>query len=287
MVGIVSRMLKFGVPTAAVTAGVLLLNDEDQGKSMFRTALAFTQNHNGKSFDEHFPRGEWDKNWDFRDPISLVDKRKWEKADEEGRKKLIEENKASATRNIFLIRHGQYHLDREHKSLTQLGREQAELLGKRLAQSDIKFTSMTMSTMTRATETANIILKHLPEDLSRTSSSLIEEGPPYPPVPDHKTWRPLDPEFYTEAARIESAFRKIFHRAPPSQKEDSYELIVCHANVIRYFICRALQFPPEGWLRMSLGNCSITWIVIRPKGHVSIRSIGDIGHLTPNKISFT
>uniref|UniRef100_A0A1I7TLW3 Serine/threonine-protein phosphatase PGAM5, mitochondrial n=2 Tax=Caenorhabditis tropicalis TaxID=1561998 RepID=A0A1I7TLW3_9PELO len=287
MVGMVSKLLKFGMPSVAAAAGILLLNDDSKQLPIFRTASAFTNHHNGKSFDEHFPRGEWDKNWDFRDPISLVDKRKWEKADEEGKRKLIEENKPTATRNIFLIRHGQYHLDREQKSLTQLGREQAELLGKRLAQSDIKFTNVTMSTMTRATETANIILKHLPEDLPKTSSPFIEEGPPYPPVPDHKTWRPLDSEFHTEAARIEAAFRKMFHRAPPSQKEDSYELIVCHANVIRYFICRALQFPPEGWLRMSLGNCSITWIVIRPKGHVSIRSIGDIGHLTPNKISFT
>ena len=45
--------------------------------------------------------------------------------------------------------------------------------------------------------------------------------------------------------RIEAAFRKYFHRAESSQKEDSYEIIVCHANVIRYFVCRALQFPPE------------------------------------------
>ncbi|PIC45350.1 hypothetical protein B9Z55_005402 [Caenorhabditis nigoni] len=282
----VSKILMYGLPSAAVAVGTALLN-EDNRNTIFRKGFAFTQNHTPKSFDEHFPRGEWDKNWDFRDPTSLVDKSKWEKADEVGKKKLIEECKATASRNIFLIRHGQYHLDREQKHLTELGREQAELLGKRLANSDIKFTNMTMSTMTRATETANIILKHLPGDLPKSSSSLIEEGPPYPPVPDHKTWRPLDPEFYTEAARIESAFRKLIHRAPPSQKEDSYELIVCHANVIRYFICRALQFPPEGWLRMSLGNCSITWLVIRPKGHVSIRSVGDIGHLTPNKISFT
>ncbi|CCD70516.1 Serine/threonine-protein phosphatase Pgam5, mitochondrial [Caenorhabditis elegans] len=283
----VSKIIKLGVPTATLAVGTLLLGDDEKRSAFFRTASAFTQNHGHKTFDEHFPRGEWDKNWDFRDPISLVDKGKWEKADEEGKKKLIEEKKATATRNIFLIRHGQYHLDHEVKMLTPLGREQAELLGKRLANSDIKFTNMTMSTMVRATETANIILKHLPDDLTRTSSPFIEEGPPYPPVPDHKTWRPLDPEFYTEAARIESAYRKIFHRASPSQKEDSFELIVCHANVIRYFICRALQFPPEGWLRMSLGNCSLTWITIRPKGHVSVRSIGDIGHLPPNKISFT
>ena len=31
----------------------------------------------------------------------------------------------------------------------------------------------------------------------------------------------------------------------------------------RYFVCRALQFPPEAWLRISLKHASITWITIR------------------------
>ena len=45
-------------------------------------------------------------------------------------------------------------------------------------------------------------------------------------------------EFLTDGSRIEAAFRRYFHRAPPSQTEDSYEVIVCHGNVIRYFLCR-------------------------------------------------
>ena len=49
--------------------------------------------------------------------------------------------------------------------------------------------------------------------------------------------------------------------------------------------CRALQFPPEGWLRMSINHCGITWITIRPNGRVSLRSLGDTGHLSPDAIS--
>ena len=45
-------------------------------------------------------------------------------------------------------------------------------------------------------------------------------------------------EFFRDSVRIEAAFRKHFHRADPHQKEDSYEIMVCHANVIRYFVCR-------------------------------------------------
>uniref|UniRef100_A0A158Q7H9 Serine/threonine-protein phosphatase PGAM5, mitochondrial n=1 Tax=Elaeophora elaphi TaxID=1147741 RepID=A0A158Q7H9_9BILA len=92
--------------------------------------------------------------------------------------------------------------------------------------------------------------------------------------------------FATEGSRIEAAFRKYIHRAGRKQKDDSWELIVCHGNVIRYFVCRALQFPPEGWLRLSVGHCSITWIVIYPNGFVSVRSLGDIGHLPNGKVSF-
>ena len=64
---------------------------------------------------------------------------------------------------------------------------------------------------------------------------------------------------------------------PDPQHE--FEIIVCHANVIRYFFCRALQLPPEAWLRLCTFNCSLTYFTIRPTGTVSCRMLGDIGHL--------
>jgi len=45
-------------------------------------------------------------------------------------------------------------------------------------------------------------------------------------------------QIFQDSARIEAAFRKYIHRADADQSEDSYEIIVCHANVIRYFVCR-------------------------------------------------
>lgn len=36
-----------------------------------------------------------------------------------------------------------------------------------------------------------------------------------------------------------------------------------YRSVVRsFFMCRALQLPPEAWLRMAVFNCSITHIVI-------------------------
>ncbi len=50
---------------------------------------------------------------------------------------------------------------------------------------------------------------------------------------------------------------------------------------------RALQFPPEGWLRMGLNNGSITWLTIRPSGRVALRTMGDAGFMPPDKLTRT
>ncbi|XP_008334796.1 serine/threonine-protein phosphatase PGAM5, mitochondrial isoform X2 [Cynoglossus semilaevis] len=225
----------------------------------------------------------WDFNWDKREPSAL----RKEKASDDPTLEA-DNGKAKATRNILLIRHSQYNLsgngDKE-RSLTSLGREQAELTGERLAALGLKYDVLVHSSMTRATETAQIISKHLP-GVELKSCDLLREGAPIEPVPLVTHWKP-EAVYHEDGARIEAAFRKYIHRADPKQKEDSYEIIVCHANVIRYFVCRALQFPPEGWLRMGLNNGSITWLTIRPSGRVALRTLGDSGFMPPDKLSRT
>lgn len=56
------------------------------------------------------------------------------------------------------------------------------------------------------------------------------------------------------------------------------------ARKFAYF--RALQFPPEAWLRISLHHASLTWIYIRPNGRVGIRVLGEAGFMPVNKMSF-
>ncbi|KAM9393135.1 serine/threonine-protein phosphatase PGAM5, mitochondrial isoform 2-T2 [Pholidichthys leucotaenia] len=229
----------------------------------------------------------WDFNWDKRDPSMLSNGKKKESSTEDPSSEK-DNGKPKATRNILLIRHSQYNLsgntDKE-KILTPLGREQAELTGQRLAALGLKYDIVIHSSMTRATETANIISKYLP-GVELVSCDLLREGAPIEPVPPVTHWKP-DAVYHEDGARIEAAFRRYIHRADPKQKEDSYEIIVCHANVIRYFVCRALQFPPEGWLRMGLNNGSITWLTIRPSGRVALRTLGDAGFMPPDKLTRT
>jgi serine/threonine-protein phosphatase PGAM5 len=220
----------------------------------------------------------WLDNWDYRHPTSIpADAKEKEKA-------------PTATRHVILVRHGQYvhsKEGRQFKVLTELGKEQAAMTGERLKALNVNFDTLIISSMVRAHQTGKIIgeaLPHVPQQVC----SLLEEGSPYPVVPSRADLETYEWKLMTFAdhPRIESAFRKYIRRADPDQEKDSYDLLVCHGNVIRYFVCRALQFPPEGWLRMSTANCGITWITIRPNGRVSLRGFGDVGHLPSNLITY-
>ncbi|XP_019879407.1 serine/threonine-protein phosphatase Pgam5, mitochondrial-like isoform X2 [Aethina tumida] len=235
---------------------------------------------------------KWDDNWDHREPQNLVKLSHRHKVSEIGdnnNNELLEKVTPKAYRHIILIRHGQYNLDGrtdEDRVLTKLGRLQAEYTGKRLKELGIPYTDMVKSTMSRAQETGSIISEIINQDnkLPISHCDLIREGAPIPPEPPIGRWKP-EVHFYQDGSRIEAGFRKYFHRASPSQEKDSFTLLVCHANVIRYFVCRALQFPAEGWLRISLNHASLTWITITPSGRCILKFLGDTGHMPPDVIS--
>jgi hypothetical protein len=100
----------------------------------------------------------WDTNWDGMEPPLTGDK-------EMDRKKMREIRRQGVTRHIILVRHGQYdetHKEDEKRILTPLGREQAELTGRRLAEmiagaennfGSCKIKVLRVSDMARAKET--------------------------------------------------------------------------------------------------------------------------------------
>uniref|UniRef100_A0A8C5M7R1 Serine/threonine-protein phosphatase PGAM5, mitochondrial n=1 Tax=Leptobrachium leishanense TaxID=445787 RepID=A0A8C5M7R1_9ANUR len=228
------------------------------------------------------PTGSWNSNWDCREPASLIDPSKQKDLNEW--ESLLQKHTAKADRHIFLIRHGQYNkADHDHdRTLTEKGREQAKLTGKRLKSLDLQFKSIVYSSLTRTTETAEIISRRLP-DVGNTPSSLLHEGHPIRPVPECE-WQP-EHYYFQAGPRIEAAFRKYIHRAEPEQTKDSYEIIVCHDNVIRYFVCRALQIPPDAWFRFELYHGSISKLVIYADGNVSLQMLGEAGYMPPDKLT--
>ncbi|HSW53832.1 MAG TPA: histidine phosphatase family protein [Ignavibacteriaceae bacterium] len=187
------------------------------------------------------------------------------------------------TRTIYLIRHGEYdQADTSDsdigKKLTPLGISQARLVSARLKGMPVKFTSLKSSTMTRARETAMVINQDFPE-LKLQQSTLIRECTP-------PTWRKDIMADETEsdlnmcAKNLEKAFGEYF--APSPDGNDRNDIIVCHGNVIRYFVTKVLKADPMSWLQMSIGNCSLTIIRILPDGSMKLAAYGDMGHIPPN-----
>lgn len=194
---------------------------------------------------------------------------------------------AAALRHIVLVRHGEYNSTPDGNHLTELGRRQAYRTGQRLNEMGIVWDHVVVSTMTRAQETAMIILKQINFDpLKMKRCELMPEGTPCPAdPPQNRSAASVAHSFRRDGPRIEAAFRRYFFRASPDQKDDSYLLIIGHANVIRYLVCRALQFPAEAWTRLSLHHGSITWLTIWPSGYVTLRCMGDTGYMPFKEIT--
>jgi serine/threonine-protein phosphatase PGAM5 len=79
---------------------------------------------------------------------------------------------------------------------------------------------------------------------------------------------------------LEKAFKEYF--VPSPDFNDRNDIIVCHGNVIRYFVTKVLNVDPMSWLQMSIGNCSLTIIRIKPDGSMKLVSFNDVGHIPPN-----
>lgn len=280
------------VSLGAVGAGVLYCNSNDNKALPLLAAQKFSdvppQSVQSSKLHDEYRITKWDSNWDRRDPSFLVKPSKGG-ADDERFEKEVTEKKPKATRNLILIRHGQYNLAGKRdieRYLTEKGIEQAKSTGDRLLALNIPYDRMVRSTMTRAQQTGDHILSRLKLDsLTIENDSMLEEGAPFPPEPKMKSWEPPEYLFYQDGSRIEAAFRNYFYRADHRQEKDSYDIIVCHANVIRYFVCRALQLPPEAWLRINLHHASISWVRIRPNGRVGLLTMGNSGHLAPELLT--
>jgi len=192
------------------------------------------------------------------------------------------------TRTIYLIRHGDYNQSNEKdefvgNELNTLGIAQARLLSSRLKSMSVEFSTLTSSTMTRARQTAMIINEYFPE-LKLIQDSLICECTP-------PTWRKdiMAGVDTTEkelcAANIESSFKKYF--TPSPDENYRHDLIVCHGNVIRYLVTKVLNVDTMSWLQMSITNCSLTIIRVKPDGTMKLDTFSDYGHLPENMRTFT
>jgi len=182
----------------------------------------------------------------------------------------------------------------DDKVLTELGREQARITGKWLREMDVKPDEFVQSTMIRARQTAGLILEEM-SDLVESSAvrkptDLLCEGAPHmvePPKKSYQTDR-YARFLFDDGHRIEAAFRKYIHRGYQSGDEEAapqVAVIVCHANVIRYFVMRAMQVDPSAWLRITLHHGSVTKMRVFGNGDIRIYTVGEASYMPSEKLS--
>jgi serine/threonine-protein phosphatase PGAM5 len=189
---------------------------------------------------------------------------------------------SAATRTIVLLRHGHYAPDpnvdpKLGPGLTELGIAQARLAGARLAALPGGFDALWVSPLTRAQETARVILADFDDD---DIVNLPELEECTPPTRRREITVTMKPEELSGCVRqLDRLFAEHFK---PAQGEPRQELMVCHGNVIRYLVTKALGVDTEAWLEMSVGHVSMTTIRVEADGRFKLIAAGDVGHVPPN-----
>lgn len=193
----------------------------------------------------------------------------------------------TATRTIILVRHGNYVDDPKvdekiGPALSPLGVAQAHLAGARLRALPNRFDELYVSPMQRARDTAAVIGEDLPGRSFTVLDDLRECTSPTRRTKVMATEKSAD--LAACQAQLDRVFSKYFVPADGAVHTD---LFVCHGNVIRYLVTRALGVDSKAWLEMSLGHASITTIHIKADGSMQVIAAGDVRHIPPSLQSGT
>ncbi|MGW5385102.1 histidine phosphatase family protein [Nocardia sp. NPDC003963] len=194
-----------------------------------------------------------------------------------------------AIRYLYLARHG--HAD-AFGQLTDTGREQARLLGARLAH--IPFGAVRHSPLPRAADTAHEAAQHLPAGVPVTAAAELIDHIPYVPAPNETPvpWIPFFDGYDTAEAdrgqRIAQRLITTFAATPDPAAHDGdvHELLITHAYPIAWLVRDALDAPPARWLGLDSANTGLTVIEYRPGLCPGVVMFNEMSHL-PRRLRWT
>ncbi|HSM14759.1 MAG TPA: histidine phosphatase family protein [Thermoanaerobaculia bacterium] len=192
---------------------------------------------------------------------------------------------AAEARTIWLVRHGQYDHDDPRdeavgKGLVPIGVAQARLLGARLRATGVAFDAFDSSPLTRARQTAEVLAADLPGLALRIVPEIAECT-----MATRRAEIVADEDPEEMKACAEKIDRFFAERFVPAPDRERHELVVCHGNVIRYLVTRALGVDTTAWLEMSVHNASLTVIRVEADGRFKVIAVGDSGHLPPSMLT--
>jgi serine/threonine-protein phosphatase PGAM5 len=186
---------------------------------------------------------------------------------------------------LYLVRHGQQDLSCDHANggLSQLGREQAHQLGRRLGA--IPFSAIHHSGLPRAVQTADVVAGYLPQ-VPRHACDFVADRTPVPSAgqrgryPDRwLAWLDgvPDDERDEDAVALQSAVEHF----GVTGHEDRHELLITHNFVIGWFVRETFGAPRWRWLGLNQANCGLTIIRVRSAKPPVLITHNDLGHLPP------
>lgn len=187
-----------------------------------------------------------------------------------------------SAREIVLVRHGNYAPDASVDEkigppLSPIGVAQARLAAARLHGELTQPDGLHVSPMQRARDTAAAIGAEFPGRRFEVLDDLAECTPPTRRTEVMAKEKPGDAAACK--ARLDRLFATWFR---PAQGAARTDVFVCHGNVIRYLVTRALGVDTAAWLEMSVGHASLTRIRVEPDGRFKVVAVGDVGHIPPN-----
>lgn len=246
----------------------------------------FATQQNLRKMDEALGRlMSWDPDWD------LIDRNKLPPEAKRIRTELDEVQKKfpSKKRHVILVRHGQS----EGQGLSKVGEQQAAITASVLKNrlNGIPIRCILSAESLEAKSTADILNAALqaPRTSSgpyRLTSGLFNEGIGATPEP------PIAAEIETkDTERFEDAFFSFFGRPNSTEEgnisDETADIVVTHGNIMRHFLCLALQLDPRAWLRFAVNNGGFIWLEIEANGRVTARSVANDSAIPKELITYS
>ena len=191
----------------------------------------------------------------------------------------------TVTRYLYLVRHGEALPD--ESGLTENGRRQAVLLGRRLR--DVPFAAVHHGPLPRAAQTARLIS----EQLGGVPLRVSEPAGDYVPYVPERAELPADCADFllrfldrtTAGERVHGARlagRAVERFTGPAEGHDGeacHELVVTHAFLVGWLVRHALDAPAWRWLGVNPANAALTVIRYAPGRPSSVLQYNDVSHL--------
>ncbi|MGW3328184.1 histidine phosphatase family protein [Streptomyces virginiae] len=196
----------------------------------------------------------------------------------------------TATRYLYLTRHGEALPD--ESGLTENGRRQAALLGRRLR--DVPLAAVHHGPLPRAEQTARLIgdqLTGVPVHRSEEAGDYVPYLPSRAELPAESADLFLN---FLEGASAEEREQgpALAHRAmdlftgPVDGDEDRHELVVTHNFLVAWLVRDAMFAPKWRWLGLNHSNAALTVIRYAPDRPATVLFSNDMRHL-PNELRWT